>query len=218
MPVKFELPPKGSLVANGPSDPLRYYYAPLVGRIFRARIDTGLALLEGPYRRLLEVGFGSGLLLPTLTRTAGRVDGIDLESDPDDVRRNLAALGVAVGDLTRGDVRSLPYAAGTFDCVIAYSIFEHLKGPDLPPALSEVRRVMTTGGHFLVGCPAVHAGMSAAFAAIGFSGIDQHHFSSIHNVLDAARPAFDVEKTSTLPSFAPLGLAPYNTALLRAGA
>ncbi len=216
MSPRLALPPEGSLAANGPSDPLRYYYTPLVGKIFRARLDTGLALLEGPYRRLLEIGFGSGLLLPTLTRTAGRVDGIDLESDPDEVKRNLAALGVAVGDLTRGDVRSLPYGAGTFDCVIAFSIFEHLKNVDLSPALSEVRRVMTPGGHFLVGCPAVHAGMNAAFAAIGFRGIDQHHFSSIHDVLGAARPAFDVERTSTLPSFAPLGLAPYNTALLRA--
>ena len=214
---RLVLPSRGSLTESGPSDPLRYYYAPVLGRVFRARIDTGLALLAGPYQRLLEVGFGSGLLLPTLAGIAGRLDGIDLESDPDDVRARIRALGVTVGDLERGDVQALPFPDGVYDCVVAFSILEHLKAHELKRALGEVRRVMVPGGHFLVGCPAVHKAMNLGFAAIGFRGIEQHHFSSIRDVLALATPRFTVQKIATLPSVAPLGWAPYNAVLLRAG-
>ena len=50
---------------------------------------------------------------------------------------------------------------------------------------------------------------------IGFRGIDQHHFSSIHDVLVACRGRFTVEKSATLPRGVPLGWAPYGAVLLR---
>lgn len=216
MTLRLDLPPRGSLTANGPSDPLRFYYSPVVGWLFRARIDLGLSLMGSRYERLLEVGFGSGLLMPTLQKITSRLDGIDLASDPDEVRRNVEALGVRPGDLARCDVRSLPYANGSYDCVVAFSIFEHLRAGELAGAVGEVRRVLSPGGHFLVGCPAVHKLMNLGFAAIGFKEIGQHHFSSIRDLLSAAAQRFTVEKTATLPSLAPLGWAPYSAVLLRA--
>src|SRR5437660_751835 len=105
MLARFSPPPRGSLRPNNDVDPLKYYYAPIVGRIFTARINVGLRLLDGGarFRRLLEVGYGSGLLLPTLAGIAERVDGVDLESDPVDVRASLTRLGASVGELQRAD-------------------------------------------------------------------------------------------------------------------
>jgi hypothetical protein len=57
--------------------------------------------------------------------------------------------------------------------------------------------------------------MNLAFAAIGFRGIEHHHFSSIHDVLSAARPHFTVARRATWPRAVPLGWAPYNAVLLR---
>ena len=61
--------------------------------------------------------------------------------------------------------------------------------------------------------------MNAAFAAIGFSGIEHHHFSSVVDVLTAAKPHFDLERRATLPRpldwLVPLGWAPYTAVLLR---
>jgi hypothetical protein len=57
--------------------------------------------------------------------------------------------------------------------------------------------------------------MNLGFRAIGFRGIEEHHFSSIHDVLRAAGSQFAVERTATLPRYAPLGWAPYNAVLLR---
>jgi len=213
--VSLDLPPRGTLAPNSDVDPLKYYYLPVVGRIFRARIDVGLGLLDGRFRRLLEVGFGSGLLLPTLARIADAVDGVDLTSEPGPVREALGRLGTEVGELKQGDVCALPFPDARFDGVVAFSILEHLRPAQLDAALGEVHRVLTPGGRFLVGCPAVHKGMNLAFAAIGFRGIDEHHFSSIHDVLGAAAGRFVVEKRATLPRAVPLGWAPYNAVLLR---
>ena len=68
--VRFELPPRGTLTPNSGVDPLRYYYTPLVGKIFTSRLQIGLDLLQGRFARLLEIGYGSGLLMPTLAAIA----------------------------------------------------------------------------------------------------------------------------------------------------
>jgi SAM-dependent methyltransferase len=213
--LRLDLPPRGSLAPNNDVDPLKYYYAPIVGRVFVARINLGLGLLDGRFGKLLEIGYGSGLLLPTLTKIAARVDGVDLESRPDEVRASLGKLGCTVGELKQGNACDLPFADGEYDAVVAFSILEHLKAPELDRAICEAHRVLAPRGTFLVGCPAVHAGMNAAFNAIGFHDIDDHHFSSIHDVMSHATGRFTVEKRATLPWGVPLGWAPYNAILLR---
>jgi hypothetical protein len=48
------------LPKTGPTDPIEYYRRPLVGRIFRERINMGLRLLaDRRCRRVLEVGYGA---------------------------------------------------------------------------------------------------------------------------------------------------------------
>jgi len=215
----LQLPPRGTLTAIGESDPLRFYYKPLVGHIFRARINLGLRLLEGRFRRVLEIGYGSGLLLPTLSTIADDVYGVDIEPEPPALRGTLARLGASVCDLRQADVQRLPFPDDHFDGVVAFSIFEHLKNDQLRPAIREVARVLQPRARFLIGCPAVHRAMNAAFAAIGFPGIANHHFSSIKDVLAAAAGSFEVENRATLPGvfdrMLPMGWAPYTTVLLR---
>jgi SAM-dependent methyltransferase len=179
-----------------------------------------LRLFDGQRRfgRLLEVGYGSGLLMPTLSSLCHELHGVDLEVEPAGLRSALTQLGVQPASLVQADIRKLPFADSHFDAVVAMSILEHLRADALREALVEVARVIAPGGVFLVGCPAVHKAMNAAFAAIGFSGIEQHHFSGLPDVVEAARDHFTVEKRGALPSVltrAPLGWAPYGSLLLR---
>jgi SAM-dependent methyltransferase len=214
--LRLRLPPEGALRPNNDVDPLRFYYKPLVGRIFRARIDAGLGLLEGRFARLLEIGYGSGLLIPTLASIAGELHGADLEPEPPGLRDSLARLGVHPASLVQADIRALPFPDAHFDGAVAFSILEHLRPAELPAAGRELARVIAPGGRLLVGCPAVHRAMNAAFAAIGFSGIEEHHFSSIRDVVDRFSGRFRVLRSATLPSLmrrAPLGLAPYTCIL-----
>jgi SAM-dependent methyltransferase len=218
MSVRFELPPRGALRPNSDVDPFRFYYQPLVGRVFAARLDVGLELLDGRFERLLEIGYGSGLLMPTLSRACDELYGADLEPEPPGLRAALERLGVRPAALVQADVQNLPFPVEKFDGVVAFSILEHLDRGELERAAREVARVLRAGGRFLVGCPAVHRAMNAAFAAIGFRGIEAHHKSGVPDVLAACAPWFTVEKRATLPRLlerAPLGWAPYTAVLLR---
>jgi SAM-dependent methyltransferase len=215
-PLSLKLPPPGILVPNNAVDPLPYYYRPLLGKVFAARLNTGLRLLDGHYARLLEIGYGSGLLMPTLARVSDELYGLDLEHEPPGLRERLGRLGVTPTELVQANARSMPFDDGFFDAVVAFSIFEHLRAHELELTLAECARVLRPDGKLLVGCPAVHKLMNAAFASIGFSDIEHHHFSTIADVVAAGAPWFSVVKRAALPSLMttmPLGWAPYTTVL-----
>jgi len=87
----------------------------------------------------------------------------------------LAARG-RTSRLRRGSVYELPYDGGTFDLAVCFSVFEHLSEPGR--ALGEVQRVLSPGGLFLLGMPAVNRLMEAGFRAIGFKGIEDLHVTT----------------------------------------
>lgn len=161
---------------NGPTDPINYYRRPVVGALFRRRINLGLELLPARrFRRALEVGYGSGGLLLSLARGVDDLHGIDLDAEPQSVREMLLARSCSA-TLQQGSVHALPYAAGSFDLVVSFSVFEHLH--DYEKALREVHRVLTPDGIFLLGMPAVNKLMEVFFHAIGHSTINDIHVTT----------------------------------------
>ena len=165
-----------NLPKSGPTDPIQYYRWPLLGWLFRERINMGLRLLpERRFRSALEVGYGAGAVLFTLASEVDELFGIDLDADPAPVSALLAARNQRAS-LTHGSVYELPYQAGAFDLVVSFSVFEHLH--EYERALREVARVLAPGGLFLLGMPAVNKLMEAGFRAIGFKGINDHHVTT----------------------------------------
>lgn len=161
---------------NGPTDPIEYYRRPALGFLFRERINMGLRLLgDGPYTRALELGYGAGAVLLAVAPVAKEIHGIDLDADPVPVQEMLRERGHQ-SDLRKGSVYDLPYEAESFDLVLCFSVFEHLK--EYPRALAEAARVLKKGGKFLLGMPAVNKPMEWAFLAIGFKGIEDHHITT----------------------------------------
>lgn len=164
------------LPKTGPTDPIEYYRRPLVGHIFRERINMGLRLLaDRRYHRALEVGYGAGAVLLTVAPQVDELYGIDLDAQPQPVHELLATRGLQA-DLAKGSVYELPYADGFFDLVVSYSVFEHLQG--YKKALSEVARVLQPDGQFLLGMPSVNRMMEVGFRLIGFKGIEDHHVTT----------------------------------------
>lgn len=164
------------LPQTGPTDPIKFYRRPLVGWLYRERINLGLRLLgRRKFECSLEIGYGAGAVLLTLGRRVERMHGIDLDADPQSVRPILAAHGLSA-ELKRASVYELPYDDATFDLVVSFSVFEHLH--EYERALREVARVLRPNGCFLLGMPSVNLMMEAGFRAIGFKGIDDHHVTT----------------------------------------
>jgi ubiquinone/menaquinone biosynthesis C-methylase UbiE len=185
------------LPKTGPTDPIEYYRRPLVGLIFRERINMGLSMLaDRRYARGLEVGYGAGAVLLTIAPQVDHLFGIDLDANPEPVHALLASRGLRA-ELTRGSVTALPYEDGFLDLVVSFSVFEHLA--DYERALAEVARTLKPGGHFLIGMPSVNRMMEIGFRMIGFKGIDDHHVTTPAQVAGSfARVGFRIVQAETL--------------------
>ncbi len=185
--VRLDVEMLRELPKTGPTDPIEFYRRPLVGRVFRRRIDLGLAMLrERRFESALEIGYGAGAVLSALAPVVGELHGLDLDADADAIHGRLASRGVKAS-LVKGSVYELPYANRSFDLVACFSVFEHLH--EYPKALAEVARVLRPGGSFLLGMPSVNRFMELGFRAIGFKGIEDHHVTTPQTVAKSFRQA-----------------------------
>jgi SAM-dependent methyltransferase len=117
---------------------------------------TNVALqAKGP---VLELGCGTGRISLPLARAGVRLVGID-RSQPmlERAAKRLAAMRRRTGarrpirlGLLRGDIRSLPFASGSFSAVLApYGILQSLlRNADLDATLAAVAGVLVPGGLF----------------------------------------------------------------------
>jgi ubiquinone/menaquinone biosynthesis C-methylase UbiE len=173
--MSLQLPAREHIRPVGDDDPLRFYYMPVVGRMYRRRLELALGLLDGSAGRLLEVGYGSGILLPELARRGGPVIGVDRHREGPAVRMMARRYG-AEPALVSGDVLALPVADASIDLLLCLSVLEHVAA--LGAAAAEMRRVLRPGGVAVLGYPRVDRLMSALFPLIGFHGIEEHHVSA----------------------------------------
>ena len=198
--VKFILPPKNSFPVNGPSDPLIFYYRFIVGFLYRRRMQIGLNFLKPSYESVLEFGHGSGLLLPTLASISKKLFAIDIDSNPILVRESLKKLNINA-EISNKDLFERGYKSESFDLVIAFSVFEHIKDPR--DILKELFRILKPNGKLLVGMPRVDAAMEKMFAFIGFNDINSLHVTSHKDFLFSANKYFELIKIKHMPFFLP---------------
>src|SRR5262245_55984772 len=112
-------------------------------------------------RRALEVGPGSGVYLPTLTRTARHVVASDIEGAYLDrlvpMRDEYDTLIFARDDVTRSS-----FANGSFDLVVCSEVIEHIR--DSIAALREMRRILVDDGTLILSTPQRYSTLEIASA------------------------------------------------------
>jgi SAM-dependent methyltransferase len=100
---------------------------------------------DGPFR-ILDAGCGTGQMLKCL-ESHGDAIGIDSSSQ---------AVGYAqergVRRLVRGSLADPPFRDGSFDCVVALDVIEHVD--DDVGILSKLHEVVKPGGHLVITVPA----------------------------------------------------------------
>ena len=174
MRARFELPAPGTLTPNNDHDPLPYYYHPWIGWLFRHRLQMGLSLLPERGTRVLEIGVGSGILVPTLTRVYSEYTGTDLELVPGLER--LVAPGCHASFLQADLLRDGDLPEGAFDAVVCFSVLEHIADSDR--AAQSLARALAPGATLVTGYPMVSPFMTRAFRLIGYSKIEEDHVSA----------------------------------------
>jgi ubiquinone/menaquinone biosynthesis C-methylase UbiE len=187
-----------SLQLDNPEDPIQIYFRPLVGGFYRKRVELCLNELN-PAKRILEIGYGSGVAFLNLHDKFSEIYGLDLISPSDRVTTLYQKLGIDV-KLRKGDVLNMPYPNEFFDCVFAVSIFEHLKPDEQKTAMQEIQRVLRRGGQLVYGVPVSNHTMSFLYKLLGYN-INEYHFSSEGDVDRAASSIFKKIRIKNLYAF-----------------
>jgi 2-polyprenyl-3-methyl-5-hydroxy-6-metoxy-1,4-benzoquinol methylase len=204
---KILLPARRNLEAFDSTDPMPYCYQPILGWFFRRRLEIGLELLEADsYPKLLEIGFGSGVLFKTLASLAREIHAVDIHPKIAQVEGMLRREGLAA-TLSAGDILHLDFPIGSFDAVVCFSVLEHIADTDR--AIAEVSRVLKPNGVAILGFPAVNRTMRFLFHSIGVHDIDERHVSGGKKILASCRRFMQVERVRRLPWFLPPGAAVY---------
>ena len=147
----LRLLPRDALVRTSELDQGDWNYRPLLGWISRLRLRAVAgAISRRPCTRVLEVGYGSGVLLPELARHAYGVFGVDLHRNAAPVHGALAANGVDA-HLATGSAEHLPFPDACFDAVVVVSTLEFVT--DVDAAVRELVRVTAPGGHVVAVTP-----------------------------------------------------------------
>ena len=195
--TELKLLPRGEYVGVNDEDPIRFYYWPVFGRLYRKRVEMCLEECTGG-QRILEVGFGSGLTFVNLKQKYQEIHGLDLTADVEQVKKVFRPHGIE-SDLRNGSVLEMPYTDDTFDTVLLISILEHLKREEQARAFSEIRRVLRPGGQVVYGVPIERRLMVFMFRALGYD-IREHHFSTEKEVAAAAGAAMEKVRITQLRS------------------
>lgn len=96
-------------------------------------------------KTVVEVGLGTGGLLPALAAKAGNVIGVDHSPAMlEEARRRLSGRGVSGVELRLGEMTHLPLPDRAAACAVLNMVLHHAADP--AAVLAEIRRVLAPGG------------------------------------------------------------------------
>lgn len=105
--------------------------------------------------QVVEIGLGTGGLLPALAAKADGVIGVDHSPAMlDEARRRLTMSGLAGIDLRLGEMSHLPLSDNQAQCIVANMVLHHAAEPVM--VLQEFKRVLKPGGRLVLADLARH--------------------------------------------------------------
>ena len=121
--------------------------------LYVEEVAVEAAVLEavgpGPFKRLVDLGSGTGRMLTLLADRVDSAIGLDLSQQMLNIaRRNAAEAGLDRLELRHGDIFETRLAAGCADLVVVHQVLHYLSDP--AAALAEAARLVAPGGKLLI--------------------------------------------------------------------
>jgi ubiquinone/menaquinone biosynthesis C-methylase UbiE len=205
------LPQRKNVFKTERGDPVYHHYNMLTGWMYKKRLRMTLSLLPGDIEKVLDVGYGSGILFPSLLNKAAHCHGLEIHGKEQNILEMLEKEGVDTDRITlhSGSILEMPYPDGVFDAVVSVSTLEHMLPPaQLDKAVSEVGRVLKKNGRAVLSFPVRNAVTDWFYRAVGFKPRDIHPAGHA-DIMQAARKHFTVETILKFPNFRNINLSLY---------
>ncbi len=170
------------------------------------RLESIIGMLSGRnYKKCLDIGFGSGILFPALSRKSRDLFGAEVHDKIVEVKnsRGLEKINLK---LLKSSVLNLSFKDNSFDLIICASVLEHIH--DLKKAFSEIKRILANNGELIVSVPCVSRTMSFIFKSfLRVKDIDCKHVSShvaVEKILRSEFIILDFQKIRLFPLLPPM--------------
>jgi ubiquinone/menaquinone biosynthesis C-methylase UbiE len=99
----------------------------------------------------LDLGCGLGRHSLLFAQAGFNVNSFDLSAEAiSDLKKKSAECGLSNLVCAMGDMNELPYADGSFDCLLAYHVISHTDSRGIKKILGEIKRVLKPSGEFFL--------------------------------------------------------------------
>lgn len=207
----LKIPPRETMVVTHDDDPLEWYYKPVIKEFYLYRFKMVLDLIKkglNQEKKALEIGFGSGILFPSLSCHFKKLYGADIHPNAKAVENVLREKHKLPVQLVTSSVYELPYENEYFDYVIGVSLLEQLE--KLDDAILEMMRVTKKGGSIILGFPTKNALMHLLFRLLLLGRSDNDFHVSTHlDILESVKRHLQIEEIKTMPPRVPYSMAMY---------
>lgn len=197
--MAIRLLPSEYLVRTGPVDHADWNYRPILGSISRQRHTICVRLLPAmKSKKMLEIGYGSGVFLPELAMHCEQLHGIDIHEQAGAVEQRLRDFGVSA-HLQQATAANMPFHTGFFDAIVAISSLEFVA--DMPAAAREISRVLQPEGRLIVITPGNSPLVDCGLKLLTGKSAKQDYEGRREQMLPALLEHFEIEAQRTFPSF-----------------
>ena len=150
--MRILLPDRRLLRKTGSVDYYTWNYSFPISLVQKYRFNIVTRLLgETKYPRLLEIGTGSGIFIPELSRHCSKLFACDIHDNYGHIAEMLSRYEVTNCEVGRQNIEATDYPDNSFDAIVAVSVLEFVR--DLAKALREIERIMKSDCVFITICP-----------------------------------------------------------------
>lgn len=215
--MKIRVPHRENINQPSDADPIKSYYFWGTRGFFLHRLRMSLAMLgHKKYHKMLDIGFGSGIFIPELSRRCNHLYGIDVHNNTDMVEDMLRKEGLKA-TLSKASATEIPYPSDYFDCVVCVSVLEHIR--DIKNAVREIRRVVKEDGTIVLGFPVdnklTYLALKISYLWLPNASLANEHVCSHIDILKEVRSQLKIEKACRFPSFVPINYSLFFTCKCR---